>query len=146
VGITRLDQSNDTRYAYSANYSIVEVGLKYQKTIVTLGNEQLEGNNVTGESFVTPLASLHKYNGWADKFLGTPTGGIDDVYLSVKHGFNEKTKFAIAFHDFEAESSGGDYGSEWDMSLSHKFNANFSLLFKLADYESDGLSVDTTKV
>ena len=36
----------------------------------------MEGNGVKG--FTTPLASLHKFQGWADKFTATPANGIED--------------------------------------------------------------------
>ena len=29
-------------------------------------------------AFNTPLATLHKFNGWADKFLTTPADGLTD--------------------------------------------------------------------
>ena len=28
----------------------------------------------------TPLATLHKFNGWADLFLTTPNAGLEDAY------------------------------------------------------------------
>ena len=34
-------------------------------------------------SFQTLLATLHKFQGWADKFLTTPPNGIRDLYGSA---------------------------------------------------------------
>ena len=41
----------------------------------------MEGNGVKG--FTTPLATLHKFQGWADKFLATPVNGIEDEYVNL---------------------------------------------------------------
>jgi hypothetical protein len=35
----------------------------------------MSGDGVIG--FSTPLATLHKFQGWVDKFLTTPANGID---------------------------------------------------------------------
>ena len=40
-----------------------------------LGYEVLEGGNAAGKAFRTPLATLHKFQGWADKFIGPSTSG-----------------------------------------------------------------------
>src|SRR3546814_3361296 len=44
------------------------------------------GNGVV--AFQTPLATLHAFNGWADRFLSTPGNGLEDIYVGVggKHG------------------------------------------------------------
>ena len=42
-----------------------------------LGFERLEGNGTV--ALQTPLATLHAFNGWADKFLSTPANGLRDV-------------------------------------------------------------------
>ena len=42
------------------------------------GIEYLEGNGTIG--FSTPLATLHKFQGFADVFLTTPASGITDAY------------------------------------------------------------------
>ena len=47
------------------------------------GYEVLEGAPTGGLAFVTPLATLHKFQGWADKFLATPASGIEDAYIAV---------------------------------------------------------------
>ncbi|MFT5806450.1 MAG: hypothetical protein ACI9LG_000713 [Moritella dasanensis] len=41
------------------------------------------GSDSGDYGFATPLATLHKFNGWSDQFLNTPTQGLADLYLSV---------------------------------------------------------------
>jgi hypothetical protein len=101
------------------------------------GYEVLGGGDSSLTSFQTPLAARHGPNGWADKFLVTPAGGLEDRYLSA--GFKLKsTEFLAAYHDFSAESGpGGGYGTELDLRVIHKFENGVELGVKYADYSSD---------
>jgi hypothetical protein len=40
------------------------------------------------KGFTTPLATLHKFQGWADKFLTTPVNGLADLYVNA--GYTRK--------------------------------------------------------
>ncbi len=102
----------------------------------------------------TPLASLHAFNGWADKFGTTPAGGLDDRYLGAGGKFGRgpgagKFAWALAFHDYRADSRADhdqDYGSEWNASLAFPVHGPITGLVKVADYRSDGFARDTTKL
>jgi putative salt-induced outer membrane protein YdiY len=50
-----------------------------------LSYESLGGDSEPGMMFRTPLATLHAFQGWADKFLTTPDGGIgvSRVYITT---------------------------------------------------------------
>ena len=114
-----------------------------------VGYEVLGSDNGRG-SFQTPLATLHKFNGWADKFLGTPAGGLEDLYgsLSYKVGVDgplKGMKFDAVYHDFSADI-GGDYGSEIDLQVSKKFGKNYYAGLKFAHYSADGFATDTQKI
>ena len=100
--------------------------------------------NAPGKQFITPLATLHKFQGWADKFLTTPNAGVDDRYAVLKLKLLGATTELI-YHDFSAESGGQDYGDEWDFSLARTFAGRHKFLFKYADYRSKGFATDTTK-
>ena len=51
------------------------------------------------------------------------------------------------FHDFSADTGGGDYGSELDLSAGRKLGDRYNLLLKLAMFDADDASyVDTTKI
>jgi hypothetical protein len=100
-----------------------------------------------GESFRTPLATLHIFQGWADKFLTTPDAGIDDLYLRVGYKWN-KWDFTGIYHDFSAESGGGDFGTELDFSAAYEITDSYSLLLKSAFFSTDDPVAydDTTKI
>jgi hypothetical protein len=99
---------------------------------------------VTNPAFQTPLATLHKWQGWADKFLTTPSAGIEDSYLGLNGSFAGFNGQAV-WHDFKAEATSLDYGTELDLSVSRKFAKRYEVLVKYADYSADGLFTDTRK-
>ncbi len=135
------DNPND----YSANYWVAEASLEFEKVTGKVGYEVLEGDSASqGDAFMTPLATLHKFQGWADKFLTTPPGGIEDVYVAVTANVLN-SKLTFVYHDFEAESGGGDYGDEIDLSFSHKFGQRYTGLLKYATYDADNFATDTDK-
>ncbi len=115
-------------------------GLSFGLAWESLGGDQ----NVAAASFVTPLATLHAFQGWADKFLGTPNEGIEDLYLTVK-GKAGKWNLTGVYHDFSAESGSADWGTEFDVSAGRKLSDRYGVLFKAAFYDADLHATDTTK-
>lgn len=109
-----------------------------------LGHEALGTDNNVG--FKTPLATLHKFQGWADKFLGTPADGIEDTYVSASTSLG-KLKVMAVYHDFSAESGGEDLGSELDAVLTWPLMKQVTLQAKYAGFSSDNNSryADTDK-
>lgn len=139
----------DNPLRVDADYFLVEPSATAWGLTWKLGWEQLGGNGST--AFQTPLATLHAFNGWADKFLVTPANGLDDRYASVSGKFGsgrlqDKLGWTVAWHDFAADRGGADYGREWDASLSFPLPGGLSGLLKVADYQSDGFARDTRKV
>jgi len=105
------------------------------------GFELLGSDN--GQGFRTPLATLHRFNGWADKFLSTPGSGLQDTYL--RFGYRqEHWNFSLRLHDFRADAGSENWGSEIDASASRKFGDRLSLLLKAARFDADSASFDDT--
>jgi hypothetical protein len=133
-----------------AYYNLVELGLGHGSAGFTAGRELLSGESgtftaATNPAFQTPLATLHKWQGWADKFLTTPPAGIEDLYIGIQTKLVGWIGQAV-WHVFSAEATGLDYGTELNLSLSRKFAERYELLIKYADYDADELSVDTRKI
>lgn len=130
--------------AFDADYISLEASYAASGFSTALGYEVL-GSDGGLYGFQTPLATKHAFNGWADKFLGTPATGLQDIYgkLGYKAG-----AFSIAgfYHIFAADSGSADYGTEFDLVSTYKINDNFSVLAKYAAYSADDLSTDTDKV
>lgn len=139
--------------SYDASYYLLEGGVSVEGISVSLGREKLGTDGVKGR-FITPLATLHKFQGWTDQFLGGGSGniagGIVDDYLLLKGKFMG-VAWLTNYHQFEydsataAASAKSDIGSEWGVSLTRKFE-NYSLSLKYADYDADAFSTDTQKL
>ncbi len=133
------DNPND----YTATYLNAEVGYKADAVTVLAGYELLGSDN--GIGFNTPLATKHKFQGWADKFLGTPAEGIEDIYLTVK-GAVSGVKLSATYHDLSSDVDGIDYGTEIDLVAAYKINKNYGILAKFAAYDADDHVTDTNKL
>ena len=106
-----------------------------------VGYELLGSDN--GQGFRTPLATLHKFNGWADKFPSTPGAGLRDAYFRVDYRLTDWT-LALRLHDFRADAGSENWGSEVDASASRKLGDRLSLLLKAAHFDADSPSFDDT--
>jgi hypothetical protein len=132
-----------------AHYGLLELRVQAAAVGFAAGFEQLSGERgtftaTTNPAFQTPLATLHLFQGWADKFLTTPSAGIEDLWLGVNGKLGGWTG-RVVWHDFAAQATGAHYGSEWDASVSRKFADRYELLVKYADYSADELLTDTRK-
>ncbi len=141
--------AGDNLASIDAHYSLIELSLKGSAVGAVAGWEVLSGESgtftaTTNPAFQTPLATLHKWQGWADKFLTTPSAGIEDTYVGINGGFAGFNGQAV-WHDFKAEAVSRDYGTELDLSVSRKFAKRYEVLVKYADYSEDGLFTDTRK-
>lgn len=134
-------------FDYATDYWSLEAGTTLAGFALTGGWEKLGSDN--GRGLQTPMATLHKFNGWADVFLTTPANGLEDGYVSVSRKF-EKVKLlpglnaSVAFHQFDSDVGNIEYGTEWDASLGFKVR-RVSFLAKFADYEARDFGVDTRK-
>lgn len=133
---------------YNADYYVLEASVAKNGITGAVGYEVL-GSDDGAIAFTTPLATLHKFNGFADVFLGTPADGLEDLYAKV--GFKTKAvgplpfinMFAV-YHDFNSNVGGIDYGSEIDAVLATKIGKT-GLLFKYANYDADAFATDTVR-
>ena len=135
--------NGDNPNSFDASYYNVEAATKLGSFTVKAGVEVLGSDN--GVGFSTPLATLHKWNGFADKFLGTPADGLEDIYITGVTKV-KGVKLVATYHDFSSDVNGIDYGSEIDLVAAYKVNKNYSLLAKYANYSSDSFATDTDKL
>ena len=132
-----------------AHYGLTELHLKNAEVDVFAGLEILSGSagdpDTSGNrAFQTPLATLHKWQGWADKFTSTPPAGMQDAYVGISARRSGWSAQAV-WHDFWANATSLHYGSELDLSIGYKLANRVDLLFKLADYNADEGFTDTQK-
>jgi hypothetical protein len=131
-----------------ADYGLVEGGLTFAKFGVALGLELLGSDGVA--AFATPLATLHAFQGWADKFLATPVAGLEDTYVRFNYPLGKRGRFtnvaAVAvFHDYDADVGSAHFGEELNLQLVAR-TERMTLTAKYADYRADTLLTDTEKV
>ncbi len=138
--------SGDSPLDFQADYYHVFVGGIVDKFDFGVGFESLGTDN--GAAFRTPLATLHAFNGFADKFIGTPPGGLQDLYVSAGVKLPKGFALKAAYHHFFADDDGfgaEDYGDEIDLVLIKKINDNATFIAKAAYYDADELATDTTR-
>ncbi|MEM1083802.1 MAG: alginate export family protein [Verrucomicrobiota bacterium] len=135
---TDTDSNGPTRPSDSY-YTHLTASMNAGSHKFTLGWEYLD------YGFVTPLATVHKFNGFADVFIGRRIGlgggnpGLSDVYLSHSTPLPFwGLKFTQAFHVFGDNDTEFDYGWEYDAVLAKKFNENFLAIAKFAYFDSSG--------
>jgi hypothetical protein len=134
--------------SYSADYYLAEGSAVYGGFTAAAGYELLGSGGA--QSFQTPLATLHKFNGWADKFLTIPANGLQDLYGSLGYTFKKAGPFQSigllgTYHDFKSDTGNSKYGDEYDLQLLAKI-AKLTLIAKYADYKAKGLFTDTRKI
>ncbi len=144
ASIARQNDYADAPVDYSATYINLEAGMPVGPARVIAGVEIL-GSDDGVKSFATPLATLHKWQGFTDLFLGTPANGVEDRYLTVS-GTIGKVGVAATYHDFQADFGSADYGGEWDLVANYTINEMVSTQLKYATFDSDGYAVDTDKL
>ena len=139
----------DNRADFSENYFLIEPAVSYAGLTGTFGFEVLSGNGTS--AFQTPFASVHAFQGWADKFVVTPPAGVEDLYGSIKYvlsnaGVLDGLTLLAVYHDFNAENVSTDYGSEIDLLASKTWYEHFTTLVKYANYNADRFATDTQKL
>jgi hypothetical protein len=142
------NDAHDNPVDYRANYYRFDVSATVRSLTPYVGYESLGGDaSRPGAAFRTPLATLHAFNGWADKFLTTPNAGLDDLFLGVR-GKTGAWSWELCYHDFRAQEGPGSFGDEVDASLGRALFEKFGVLLKAAWFNGEPTTPydDTTKV
>lgn len=132
---------------YEADYMMLEGGAVISGVTAKLTYEVL-GSDDSNYGFATPLATLHKFNGWSDQFLATPTTGLVDLSVSVSSKI-AGGKLTVAYHDFSADEETAtvdDLGSELNISYAKKFGKIYNAGIKYAAYDAGDIKVDADKL
>ncbi len=132
------------------DYYLIELGAGVMGISLQASYELLSGDGVYG--FATPLATAHAFQGWADKFLATPAGGVEDLYFTLS-GKALGLKLVGVYHFFNSDAGNFKYGTETDLLIVKPVSENTLISVKYAMYEADrnpqntgGPAVDTDKL
>lgn len=139
----------DNPNSYDADYWALELSAARGPFTARAGYESLGGEGA-GRRFVTPLATGHAFQGWADVFLNTPDDGVEDLYLTGIYRapelpFASSSTLTVTWHDYEAERTGADLGEEWNAQYASAITPHLNFLLKYADYDGVGAPADTTR-
>ena len=149
-------QSSETAAAdYDVDYINFEAGAVFSGITAKVGYEVL-GSDDGAFGFSTPLATLHKFNGWSDQFLGTPSQGLVDTNITFA-GKALGGGWKVIYHNFEADDASvtvsdlgsdtvSDLGSELNLSYVKKFGKHYSAGIKYAAYSAGDIKVDADKL
>lgn len=135
---TQSDYGSNTG-SFDLDYYAAELAAGIGPVTIKGAYESLGGDGVRG--FATPLATMHAFQGWADVFLNTPAVGIEDANLSVaykaplKLAYVSNVVLTARYHDFQAELTGADLGSEVNLMAAAQITPRISALVKYADYD-----------
>lgn len=132
-------------FDYEESYVHGEASFHIAPFTALFGYEQLGGDGTIG--FSTPLATLHKFQGFADVFLATPPAGIEDLYGTMSYVWEDVpvvdgVRFFATYHEFESDAGDIDFGHEIDAGGAVKFCKYWSGELKGAVYKGAGTFAD----
>jgi hypothetical protein len=141
-------QSSETAaFDYDADYFMVEGGAVFSGLTTKVTYEVLGSDN--GDyGFATPLATLHKFNGWSDQFLTTPEQGLKDLAFTLA-GSAAGGQWMLVYHQFDTDvASDGvaDLGNEINLQYTTTVVEKLAIGVKFAKYSADDAKVDTDKL
>ena len=133
---------------FADQYYAGELSVDRAGASVAAGVEVMGGDGVKG--FTTPLATLHKFDGWADVFLTTPANGVEDRYATIGYAVArvlalDRATLTASFHDFRAARLGVHYGTESDLQILGRWHRVIGII-AFADYARDRFGADTRKL
>lgn len=147
---SQSDAHDNTR-SYDANYYLLEGSAKLGDFNFKIGHEVLGADDNDGY-FITPLATLHKFQGWSDKFLnkgvGNISGGLTDTYATVGTKLGD-VKVSLVYHQISADDDSvagtNNYGNEYGFVVASKVGP-VGLSLKYANFSEDVDSTALTQV
>lgn len=155
--IAQQSEYGDNPAHFDLSYIVTDASLYYGSFKLAAGWDRLEGDG--SNRILNPLGANHSVLGYADVFTGGgrqgTVDGLEDANLAVyyfvepEHGFFEQVEFGLRRHEFSAQRTGSDLGSEWDAWVSFDLPSDMTLRFDYSDFEgsSDPVSPgDKTKL
>jgi len=127
-----------------ASYYNLDLGANVNGILAGINYEFLSGSNGNDgkTAFACTLGTNHKFNGWADQFLKTPEGGLQDANIRLGYKAKDFGKFLAIYHVFYADKKvtgqrqSIDQGSEFDAVYANKIPGvkNLKGLVKYANF------------
>ena len=120
----------DNPVDYHAHFLNAEASVGFSVGKIKVGYELLGSDEGTAR-FVTPLATAHKFNGFADVFLDNGgLNGLQDLYATVSPKLPFGLKGFATYHHFWSDHEGRSLGNEFDFVLKRAFEDHFGISTK----------------
>jgi hypothetical protein len=135
--------------AFGYNYYTVEPGAVVGPFTAKVGYESMGGDG--NHALQAPLDTGHLFNGWAERFLTTPAGGLDNIHVATEYkspDYNEwlnSTVLKAIWYDFNADNNGMHYGNEYDFWAGQTFYKHYTVGLEYAQYNADKLLTSSHK-
>lgn len=135
---------------FDVSYFRTGIELMRKRWRVGAGLELLGGDGAN--AFQTPLATLHKFQGFADAFLTTPDDGLRDIYVRGEYRWPKTPlggalQVGAAAHGFAAEEGGVSLGTEIDFFVGQELARGVLFEAKAAFFNGgDAGPADRTKL
>jgi len=144
LSYARQSENSASASPFELDYLAGEVSGTAWGSTFGIGVEILEGDGLSG--FSTPLATVHKFNGFADAFAGASLGlggglsqGLKDYYARYSCTIPQlEVPLTIAYHQFETQNLSDYLGSELDIVATYRLSNHAQILSKYARFDSDG--------
>ncbi len=144
----QTDYRGNTRN-FALTYGLLRPSVHYEGTTLFAGVELLEGDGVSAVQ--TPLATLHRHNGWADVFNITPAEGLRDIHVRYLQelsdfGFLKTPRMDMRLHHFTSDNGRITYGTEYNADVNVSVRGYATVGVRWARYEANSFASDTEKL
>jgi len=125
-------------------YHKLSASIAYKQVRLGLRHEVLSEKDNT--AFITPLATLHKFQGWTDQFINTPSLGLVDNSINLVFNLRPLT-LDIRHHIFTSDKANVDFGKEVDVDIIYKPTRTHEVKLRIADFNpADNQAIKTKDV
>ncbi|MGS0682119.1 alginate export family protein [Shewanella sp. 125m-7] len=134
--LAQQSEAADNPETYSASYYHLGAGINFDAFGAKVGYEVL-GSDDGKAGFITPLATLHAFNGWTDKFLFGGKGNWENGLVDTSFTLTAKLaglKLLAKYHKFDSDYGDIDMGKEWGVSATYPFAKYYSVGVKYASF------------
>ncbi|MFT5883376.1 MAG: hypothetical protein ACI9FG_001891, partial [Crocinitomicaceae bacterium] len=141
-GDFHIEGAYQTEAGDKADYDATYAHLIYTKNLGKF--KGILGTEYLGQGFITPLATVHAFNGFADVFINERLGlsggeGLTDFYTGISSKFSDVT-FKTNIHAFFDDSVSSFYGWEIDALAIKPITEDIKAIAKFAQYFGDDAS------
>ncbi|MEQ9207597.1 MAG: alginate export family protein [Phycisphaerales bacterium] len=132
--------------SYDADFYAAQLKLTQPNLGYLIAGYQFLGSDNGVFAFRFPLGTNHKFQGFADNFLTTPAGGLQDLYFGIGADLPWGIKGSVTYHQFWSDQGSNDLGYEIDVVASKELSPNWSVLAKYAYFDGDRTQPDTERL